>query len=156
MKKIFTASLCLIGIFIAGCWTNFNVKKDQSDTKTNINKEDTFDKKRDCAKEYNEMEKYVDDQYNWEHDYWSRSSYINEVFYSPSLNSCVLIIHYNASSDFRNTMGAIAIDWFSKRNVRSEEESCTERETKTDKWETCNYTSPPDKEKLAEELEALR
>jgi hypothetical protein len=81
MKKILLISVLLGSLILVGC------AKQQE-----LSQENLFEKKQECAKYMNDLTKR-NEQYNYsdsdKNGSISNSSQIEEIFYSPVVNSCV-------------------------------------------------------------------
>lgn len=153
MKKLVIISLGLSMLFLAWCKNTISSTENVT-TSNGINTNDSFNKKKECAEQYNQMKSYIEDQHNWDDEDGSKNSFIEEIFYSNKLNTCVVLVKYYQSTSMVSSFGKFAIDFFTKKQVWYKEDSCREKDSDSGKWKDCINTQ--DNILLDSQLEAIR
>lgn len=112
MKKfIFVSTILILVIFLSGCTLS-------SQQTSEIN--NSFSKKRDCAELQNNIEKRIKEQFNDQ----TRGAWLEKIFYSPTLNTCMYTIQINIYPNKYNNMTTYYIyqlyDAFSNELIEDE------------------------------------
>lgn len=93
MKKFLLISYLLTALVLAGCAKNVTTTPITNSVST-MTTDQLFQKKQECAGKYNDYVKYLN---SLDVNSWS-SFTVLEIFYSPSLNTCIAGTQYSNDS----------------------------------------------------------